>query len=96
MLGFLKGSADGAFGPGTSAAVEAFQKAAGLPSTGDPDVRTLIALFYSAPAAGRRRRPPERPVGRTGGSTGRLGCHDPAPAGQPPAKLDLNLAPAPQ
>ena len=48
-------------------AVEAFQRSAGLPPTGIPDQRTLIALFYGAPAppqaaprrvSGPNRRPP--------------------------------------
>jgi hypothetical protein len=91
-LGFLKGGVDGAFGPGTRSAVEAFQKAAGLQATGTPDVRTLIALFYSGPqqqgAAPQRPRPgaPAAAPQAPGGAA--------APAGQPPAKLDLNLAPS--
>jgi hypothetical protein len=95
-LGFLKGGVDGAFGPGTSAAVEAFQKAAGLPSTGDPDVRTLIALFYSAPQQGGGAARPSAQSGAPAAASDASGATTPAPAGQPPTKLDLNLAPAPQ
>jgi hypothetical protein len=83
-LGFLKGGVDGAFGPGTSSGVEAFQKAAGLKVTGTPDMRTLLALFYgrprqegAAPAPARQQASPTTAPA--------------APAGQPPAKLDLNL-----
>ena len=95
-LGFLKGGVDGAFGPGTSTAVEAFQKAAGLPSTGDPDVRTLIALFYSAPQQGGGAARPSAQSGGPAAAPDASRATTPAPAGQPPTKLDLNLAPAPQ
>ncbi|MGD9508732.1 MAG: peptidoglycan-binding protein [Geminicoccaceae bacterium] len=93
-LGFLKGGVDGAFGPGTRSAVEAFQKAAGLPTTGTPDVRTLIALFYSGPQqqGGAAQRPQSSaPAATPSKASG--GAAAPA-AGQPPAKLDLNLNPS--
>jgi Putative peptidoglycan binding domain len=91
--GHLEGDVDGSFGPGTKGAVEAFQRSAGLPPTGIPDQRTLIALFYGAPARsgegaaprqGQRAEPPPSPPA-------------PAPAqgaAQPVPKLDLNLVPA--
>ena len=84
--GHLKGKADGAFGPGTSAAVTSFQKSAGLKETGLPDERTLVALFYGAPGrpaqAARPAPPPAAPAAQA------------APTAQtPPAKLDLNLIP---
>lgn len=39
------GAIDGAFGPGTRAALTAYQKAEGLSPTGQPDVPTLTSLF---------------------------------------------------
>ena len=36
---------DGDFGPGTSNALKAYQKAKGLPQSGFPDALTMIALF---------------------------------------------------
>ena len=86
-LGFLKGKADGAFGPGTEAAVETFQKAASLNPTGIPDPRTMLGIFYGRPRdegsaqAQSRRQPAAAPAAPAAT----------APAEQPPAKLDLNL-----
>jgi Putative peptidoglycan binding domain len=84
--GHLKGKPDGAFGPGTAAALSSFQKAVGLKETGLPDQRTLLALFYGAagrPAPGAQPAPvPAAPAAQA------------APKAQtPPAKLDLNLIP---
>ena len=76
-LGFLKGGVDGAYGPGTSAAVGAFQKAAGLPSYRQSGRAHADRPVLQRAAAREWRRPPERPVGRTRGSTGRLACRDP-------------------
>ncbi len=44
-LGHYKSSVDGAFGPGTSSAISAFQAASKLPETGLPDQITLWTLF---------------------------------------------------
>lgn len=44
-LGHYTSTVDGAFGPGTAAAISAFQKASGLPETGLPDQITLWTLF---------------------------------------------------
>jgi hypothetical protein len=43
--GHLSGTADGAYGPKTQAAFEAFQGANQLPKTGVPDQETLFKLF---------------------------------------------------
>lgn len=43
--GLLEGAADGVYGPKTRAALEAFQKQAGLPVTGLPDQPTLFDLL---------------------------------------------------
>lgn len=40
----VRGGVDGVFGSGTAAAVEAFQRAKGLPATGVVDIRTALAL----------------------------------------------------
>ena len=48
-LGLLKGKADGAFGPGSKAALESFQKGASLTVNGVPDQQTLVALLYGGP-----------------------------------------------
>ncbi len=98
---------DGAFGPGTKAAVEAFQRAAGIEATGVPDQRTLATLFYGTrrpqaggatggAAAAQQQRPaagsPSLP--RTAAPTG---AAPGAPAAMAPgAPLDLNLAPLPR
>ena len=88
-----KGKADGAFGPGTEA------RGRGVPEGGRPArhrharpadhagacstaARSSRARPSPGRAASRRRRPPPRRHRR--------------PAGQPPAKLDLNLVPTPQ
>jgi hypothetical protein len=44
-LGHYTSSVDGAYGPGTAAAIKLFQAEAGLPETGLPDQRTLLVLF---------------------------------------------------
>jgi hypothetical protein len=86
--GHLNGKADGAYGPGTTAAVTSFQKAAGLPETGLPDQRTMLALFYGAPgrpAQAERQAPAPAPTAPAAQA---------APTAQtPPARLDLNLIP---
>ncbi|MEO1091329.1 MAG: peptidoglycan-binding domain-containing protein [Pseudomonadota bacterium] len=46
QLGLYASGVDGAYGPGTRGALEAFQESAGLPVTGVPDTPTLLALFY--------------------------------------------------
>ncbi len=43
--GFLKGGADGRYGPKTRAALEAFQRSEGLRRTGLPDQETLFKLL---------------------------------------------------
>lgn len=87
--GHLKSKPDGAFGPGTKAAVEAFQKSKGLEATGVPDPRTLMALFYPPPpgaqqgqAAPQPSRPQAAPAQQQGGD-----------AAQPAPKMDLRLGP---
>ena len=85
---FLKGGVDGCLRAGHESGGRAFQKATVCRATGNPDVRTLIAMFYSRAAARewyrpapapsrahpRQNRPPRLPT-------------TPAPAGQPPTKL---------
>ena len=44
-LGHYTSTVDGAYGPGTAAAIKAFQAEAKLPETGLPDQRTLLVLF---------------------------------------------------
>lgn len=51
--GLYKGGPDGAFGDGTRKALEAFQKQAGIPTTGLPDQLTLLRLFGAEPAPKR-------------------------------------------
>lgn len=47
-LGFNPGKIDGKFGPGTEAAVIAFQKSEGLLASGIVDAKTFVLLFPSA------------------------------------------------
>ncbi len=49
--GFLKGEADGRFGPKTKAALEAFQDAQGLRKSGLPDQETLFKLLLESEIA---------------------------------------------
>jgi murein L,D-transpeptidase YcbB/YkuD len=44
-LGHYTATVDGAYGPGTAAAIRAFQAQHGLPENGLPDQRTLLVLF---------------------------------------------------
>ncbi len=44
-LGHYSSTVDGLYGPGTAAAIRAFQAAQGLPENGLPDQRTLLVLF---------------------------------------------------
>jgi hypothetical protein len=44
-LGHYNSTVDGLYGPGTAAAIRAFQAAQGLPENGLPDQRTLLVLF---------------------------------------------------
>lgn len=44
-LGHYSSTVDGLYGPGTAAAIRAFQAQQGLPETGVPDQRTLLVLF---------------------------------------------------
>ena len=47
-LGYLTGKVDGIFGPGTSAAIKAFQEETGLEATGQADVYTMLLLTAAA------------------------------------------------
>jgi hypothetical protein len=82
--GHLDGKADGAFGPGTAAAVKSFQKANGLKETGIPDQQTLLAIFYKNPG---------RPAPAAQSAPPAAAAPAAPAAGQPPATLDLNLIP---
>jgi hypothetical protein len=44
-LGHYAATVDGVYGPGTAAAIRAFQAEQGLPESGLPDQRTLLVLF---------------------------------------------------
>ncbi len=44
-LGHYDSTVDGLYGPGTAAAIRAFQAQQGLPENGLPDQRTLLVLF---------------------------------------------------
>ena len=60
------------------------------PSQAIPDPRTMLALFYSA---GATQAIGAAPSASRRGTRGARGGATPPPAGQPPAKLDLNLIP---
>jgi hypothetical protein len=56
---------DGDFGPGSQNALKAFQTQVGLPATGFPDSRTMIALFSGqVPPTGRGPAPGGQPAAR--------------------------------
>ncbi|MEK0082800.1 peptidoglycan-binding domain-containing protein [Benzoatithermus flavus] len=88
--GHLKGKADGSYGPGTKAAIEAFQQDKGLPTTGVPDQRTLVALFYGAPADAQGQAAPQPGKPQATPSQSQQGGGS---AAQPAPKLDLRLSP---
>jgi Putative peptidoglycan binding domain len=48
-LKLYSGGPDGAYGPGTRTAIEAFQKQQQIPETGIPDQQTLVRLMYQKP-----------------------------------------------
>jgi len=50
-LKFYSGGVDGAYGPGTRTAIEAFQKQQQIDATGIPDQQTLVRLMYQKPEA---------------------------------------------
>lgn len=88
--GHYKGSPDGAYGPGTKAALEAFQRANRIEVTGLPDQRTLLQLFYVLPEQARQggQRGSAAPQGRQGPAA-------PQPS-SPEPRMDLRLQPGPQ
>lgn len=55
--GYLKGTADGIFGPQTQAAIEGFQKAQQIPITGLPDAITMQRLLYTEKKGGEQGQP---------------------------------------
>lgn len=92
--GHLRGGVDGVFGPGTKAAVESFQRSAGLEPTGIPDQLTLGTLFYGRPrpqAGAAGQAPAQTPARPRAAQESRPAA--PAPGGAP---LDLNLVPRTQ
>ncbi len=61
-LGFDAGKADGALGPRTQRAIQAYQRSNNLPPTGDLDTATLIALgLAEAPLEPEAPPPPSAP-----------------------------------
>jgi hypothetical protein len=90
--GHYKGKPDGAYGPGTKAALEAFQRANRIEVTGLPDQRTLVQLFYVLPEQARQGAP-----GGQRGSAAPQGRQGPAaPPASPEPRMDLRLQPSPQ
>ena len=56
-LGYLTGSADGAYGKGTEEAVRKFQKDNGISQNGEANVRTLEAIYADVLAANATPEP---------------------------------------
>ena len=56
---FLRGKADGVFGPQTGAALKRYQAARGLPQTGVPDMATLRVLVAERATALKRTPVPK-------------------------------------
>lgn len=75
--GLLTGRADGAWGPKTQQAFEAYQERSGLKKTGVPDQETLFKLFFEARQAALTEGSQPQPAGRqpalpsSGGRPGR-------------------------
>lgn len=60
--GLLTGKADGAWGPRTQQAFEAYQERSGLKRTGVPDQETLFKLFFESRQAALAEEPPAQPA----------------------------------
>jgi hypothetical protein len=102
--GLMTGKADGAWGPKTQQAFEAYQERSGLRKTGLPDQETLFKLFFEARQAALTEEEPARETGRSqqqgnrlqsaparspsGGRSGETGAAQP-PGAQPPLNLQL-------
>jgi hypothetical protein len=102
--GLLTGKADGAWGPKTQQAFEAYQERSGLKKTGLPDQETLFKLFFEARQAALAEEPPATQPARSpqqgnrqqssparssgGGRSGETGSAQ-APAAQPPLNLQV-------
>lgn len=84
--GFLKGVADGAYGPKTQTALEAYQAKQGLKKTGLPDQPTMVRMFLEKPAPGNAPKT---------GLTTTPQPKAPTTGSQPAPKLNLNLMPQP-
>lgn len=102
--GLLTGKADGAWGPKTQQAFEAYQERSGLKKTGLPDQETLFKLFFEARQAALAEEPPATQPARSqqqgnrqqsaparssgAGRSGETGGAQ-APAAQPPLNLQV-------
>lgn len=91
--GLLSGKADGAWGPKTQQAFEAYQERSGLKKTGLPDQETLFKLFFESRQAALQRES-ARPPARQPAAPARQGQSSQRPAAasqgqQPPLNLQV-------